>query len=68
MENIKKKIKYYFPYKLFDIEKRSKSQLSLIKNIKVQPLTAPFNLKNKVGLFNYSKKLKSTILSSKIFS
>ena len=68
MENIKKKIKYYFPYKLFDIEKRSKSQLSLIKNIKVQPLTAPFNLKNKVGIFNYSKKLKSTILSSKIFS
>ena len=68
MENIKNEIKYYFPYKLFDIEKRSNSQISIYKNAKEVPFSSPISLKNKLGIYNYSKKLKSTILSSRIFS
>ena len=68
MDNIKKRIKYYFPYKLFDIERRSKSQISLYRNVKMAPHTSHLNNKTKLGIYNYSKKLKSTILSSKIFS
>ena len=68
MEKLKKKKKYYFPYKLFDIEKRAKSQVSLFKTIDKAPFSSPLISKNKLGIYNYSKKLKSTILSSKIFS
>ena len=68
MESIKNERKYYFPYKLFDIEKRSNSQISIYKNAKEAPFSSPISLKNKLGIYNYSKKLKSTILSSRIFS
>ena len=69
MEKIKKKMKLYFPYKLFDIEGRSKSQISLFKRPDIAPISSPMGNNNKkYGVNNYSKKLKSTILSSKIFS
>ena len=68
MEKIKKKKKYYFPYKLFDIERRTKSQISLLRRANLAPNISPMNINNKIGVSNYSKKLKSTILSSKIFS
>ena len=68
MENNKKKVKYYFPYKLFDIESRSKSQISIFKRQNLPPNTSPFNRNDKIGVYNYSKKLKSTILSNKLFS
>ena len=68
MEKIKKKMKLYFPYKLFDIEGRSKSQISLFKRPDIAPISSPMGMNNKKGVNNYSKKLKSTILSSKIFS
>ena len=68
MENNKKKVKYYFPYKLFDIESRSKSQISLFNRQNLPPNTSPFNRNDKIGVYNYSKKLKSTILSNKLFS
>ena len=65
---MKKKIKYYFPYKLFDIERKSRSQISLFRRADLAPKTSPLNLKNRLGIYSYSKKLKSTILSNKIFS
>ena len=68
MDNIKKRKKYYFPYKLFDIERRSKSQISLYRNANMAPNSSPLTIKTKLGIYNYSKKLKSTILSSRIFS
>ena len=68
MENIRKKLKYYFPYKIFDIERRSKSQISIVKSASMTSLSVPFKIKKNIGACNYSKKMKSTVLSSKIFS
>ena len=48
MENNKKKVKYYFPYKLFDIESRSKSQISIFKRQNLPPNTSPFNRNDKL--------------------
>ena len=53
MENIKKRIKYYFPYKLFDIEKKSKSQISLHRNVRKSPNTSPLTIKTKLGIYKY---------------
>ena len=50
MEKLKKKKKYYFPYKLFDIEKRAKSQVSLFKTIDKAPFSSPLISKNKLGI------------------
>lgn len=68
MENLKKKIKLNFPYKIFDIESRSKSQISLIRRSNRHQCTSPMNRSDKLNIYDYTKKLKSTILSSKIFS
>ena len=68
MENIKKKLKYYFPYKIFDVERRSKSQISIVKSASMASLSTPLKITKNIGICNYSKKLKSTVLSSKIFS
>ena len=67
MEKLKKKKKYYFPYKIFNVESKSKSQTNITKaNLILNPL----NSKNRSGIKvnDYVKKLKSTILSNKIFS
>ena len=68
MDKIQKKIKYYSPYKLFDVERRSRSQLALFKRPNLALNSSLLSTKNKIDFYNYSKKLKSTILSSKIFS
>ena len=68
MENIEKKIKYYFPYKIFDIERRSKGKISIVKSASMSSLSTPLKIKNNLDVCNYSKKLKSTISSTKIFS
>ena len=67
MEKLKKKKKYYFPYKIFNVESKSKSQTNITKN---HLILNPLNSKNKSGIKvnDYVKKLKSTILSNKIFS
>jgi hypothetical protein len=44
MEKIKKKMKLYFPYKLFDIEGRSKSQISLFKRPDIAPISSPMGI------------------------
>ena len=68
MENLKKKKKFFFPYSIFDIKRRSKSQISIFKNEENFPNSSPLNLKHRLGIYNFSKKLKSTILSTKIFT
>ena len=68
MDKILKKNKYYSPYKLFDVEKRSRSQIALARRPNLALNSSLLNTKNKLDFYNYSKKLKSTILSSKIFT
>lgn len=65
MEKLEKKKKYYFPYKIFNVESKSKSQTNIIKdNLTLNS----HNSKNRNRINDYVKKLKSTILSNKIFS
>ena len=68
MEKLKKKKKYYFPYKIFNVERKSKSQVNIFENNKkTLSSTKLINQKNR-EVNNFVKKLKSTILSNKIFS
>ena len=67
MERLKKKKKYYFPYKIFSIESKSKSQTNIIKDKLTLNSLNSIN-KNGIKVNDYVKKLKSTILSNKIFS
>ena len=68
MEKLRKKKRYYFPYKIFNVEHKSNSQTNIFDryNLPLNP-TNYLNKKTK-EVNNFSKKLKSTILSSKIFS
>jgi len=67
MEKLKKKKKYYFPYKIFNVESKSKSQTNITKdNLTLNPLNT--KTRNGIKVNDYVKKLKSTILSNKIFS
>jgi len=68
MEKLKKKKKFYFPYKIFNVERNSKSQTNIFS--KEHSTINSTNLINKktIEVNNFVKKLKSTILSSKIFS
>ena len=68
MEKLKKKKKYYFPYKIFNVERKTKSQENVFEkdNSKINSVNL-VNRKN-VEVNNFVKKLKSTILSSKVFS
>ena len=67
MEKLKKKKKYYFPYKIFNVESKSKSQTNITKdNLTLNPLNT--KTRNGIKVNDYLKKLKSTILSNKIFS
>ena len=68
MEKLKKKKKYYFPYKIFNLDNKSKSQPNLFENkISALNIICSNNKKND-EVHGFVKKLKSTILSNKIFS
>ena len=68
MDKLKKKKKYYFPYKIFSMERKSKSQTNIFEK-DVSSLNSMYlNNKKNTEINNYVKKLKSTILSNKIFS
>ena len=67
MEKLKKKKKYYFPYKIFNVVSKTKSQSNITKdNFFLNPLNS--KIRNGIKVNDYVKKLKSTILSNKIFS
>ena len=68
MEKLKKKKKYYFPYKIFNVERKSKSQTNIFKNDNIILNSSNVINKKTIEVNNFVKKLKSTILSSKIFS
>ena len=68
MEKLKKKKRYYFPYKIFNLENKSKSQPNLFEN-KISSLNIICsNHKKNDEVHGFVKKLKSTVLSNKIFS
>ena len=68
MEKLKKKKRYYFPYKIFNLENKSKSQPNLFEN-KISSLNIVCsNNKKNDEVHGFVKKLKSTVLSNKIFS
>ena len=68
MDELKKKKKYYFPYKIFSMERKSKSQTNIFEK-DVSSLNSMYlNNKKNTEINNYVTKLKSTILSNKIFS
>ena len=68
MEKLKKKKRYYFPYKLFNLDHKSKSQTNIFQR-NISPLHSIYlNSKKNMEVNSFVKKLKSTILSNKIFS
>ena len=67
MEKLKKKKKYYFPYKLFN-ERKSKSQANIFEKDKPTFISTKLISHKNNEVNNFVKKLKSTILSNKIFS
>ena len=68
MDKLKKKKKYYFPYKIFSMERKSKSQTYIFEKDASSLNSMYLNNKKNTEINNYVKKLKSTILSNKIFS
>ncbi len=69
MEKLKKKKKYYFPYRIFNFEHKAKSQINIFErnnNSSLNSINIPNTKTTQVNKF--VKQLKSTILSSKIFS
>ena len=68
MEKHKKKKKYYFPYKIFSVDRKNKSQGNIFEKDNRAINTLNSTTKKNVEINSFVKKLKSTVLSSKIFS
>ena len=68
MEKLRKKKIYYFPYKIFSVEQKSNSQANIFyrNHLSLNSINNINKKSNEVN--NFVKKLKSTILSNKIFS